>query len=622
MPIRVLLIISLLVPPVAATGVVVLGHATLPDASIGAAVEMVSEPVDVGSGTEIREEFRQSYPFNANGRIVLENLNGAAKFSVWDRNEVQVIAIKRAPSRERMSRVSIDINATPDSLRIKTNHGYENRYESKGWHENWTAVDYNLTVPRQARLEAVELVNGALDIDGVEGDVKASSVNGRVTARGLKGVARLSSVNGGLEVLFLHLDESKPITLNSVNGHVRLVIPSNANAIIRASTVNGGITNDFGLEVKHGEYVGHDLHGQLGTGGPRIRIGNVNGPISIKRNQDGAQLSKATSLLADTDKDKEKYKAREKDYGSAVEREVAVQTRELQREQARAQREAQRAIRQAEIEIRRAQQQVQREVQREAQRQLRAEVRAEGRGVASSSTSGPLISEKETKSFPVAGTPRVVVSTFDGSVIVRGWDKPEVSYTATKRGHDQEDLKGITIKSDQQGSQIHIVASDPQSEGSVTLEVYLPRNASLNASSGDGRLSLDGVGGDLTLRTGDGSIEVSNANGQLKANTGDGRIRVTSFEGQVEARTGDGAISLNGKFSSVIARTGGGSITLVVPGDSNFTIETDAETVSGEGFSITEDVAPSRRMKRWKVGQGGKVFVITTGEGRILLRQR
>ena len=78
---------------------------------------------------------------------------------------------------------------------------------------------------------------------------------------------------------FTQLDESKPISLGSVNGNVTLVIPSNANAAIRAGTVHGGITTDFGLKVKHGEYVGHSLDGQIGTGGPRIKLGNVNGGI-------------------------------------------------------------------------------------------------------------------------------------------------------------------------------------------------------------------------------------------------------------------------------------------------------------------------------------------------------
>ena len=78
-----------------------------------------------------------------------------------------------------------------------------------------------------------------------------------------------------------------------------LIIPSNANASIRAGTVHGGISSDFGLKVKHGEYVGHSLDGQIGTGGPRIKLGNVNGGIRISHAQDGLPLSPGTSFGSD-----------------------------------------------------------------------------------------------------------------------------------------------------------------------------------------------------------------------------------------------------------------------------------------------------------------------------------
>jgi hypothetical protein len=106
-------------------------------------------------------------------------------------------------------------------------------------------------------------------------------------------------------------------------------------------------------------------------------------------------------------------------------------------------------------------------------------------------------------------------------------------------------------------------------------------------------------------------------------NTGDGRISVMNFEGQVDARTGDGSISLDGNFNSVTARTGDGAISLAVPPGSNFTVETNAEdTVINEGLLLTEDVTPTQRVRRWRIGNGGKIFVLNTGDGRIVVRSR
>jgi hypothetical protein len=105
-------------------------------------------------------------------------------------------------------------------------------------------------------------------------------------------------------------------------------------------------------------------------------------------------------------------------------------------------------------------------------------------------------------------------------------------------------------------------------------------------------------------------------------NTGDGPIRVNGFEGQLDARTGDGSISLDGSFTGLAAQTGSGSVALSVPNGANFILETNAEEVTNQGLTISEDATPSHRVKRWKVGQGGKVFVIRTGEGKVLLRAR
>ena len=60
-------------------------------------------------------------------------------------------------------------------------------------------MEYTITVPRQANLDEIKLVNGRLDIQGVAGDVHASCVNGRLEARNLQGRSELSTVNGSLD---------------------------------------------------------------------------------------------------------------------------------------------------------------------------------------------------------------------------------------------------------------------------------------------------------------------------------------------------------------------------------------------------------------------------------------
>jgi len=47
------------------------------------------------TGDELKEEFHQTYPISATGRIGLENINGGVQIRVWDRAAVQVDATKR-----------------------------------------------------------------------------------------------------------------------------------------------------------------------------------------------------------------------------------------------------------------------------------------------------------------------------------------------------------------------------------------------------------------------------------------------------------------------------------------------------------------------------------------------
>ncbi|HEX6650300.1 MAG TPA: DUF4097 family beta strand repeat-containing protein, partial [Pyrinomonadaceae bacterium] len=426
-----------------------------PEASAG-------EPVQ-----DLREEFHQTYPLSASGRVSLENINGGVQIKVWDRASVQVDAVKKAWKQNRLAEAQIIVNATEESIRIKTDYPDENySYRSdRSRYDNPATVEYTLTVPRKAVLESIELINGPLDIDGVEGNVKASSINGRVNARGLMGEARLSTVNGSLEAVFTQLDESKSINLSSVNGNLTLIIPSNSNASVRAGTVHGDISSGFaGLKVKHGEYVGHSLDGQIGTGGPKIKLGNVNGAIRINNAQDGLPLSPGASVQGDDkDVDVDVNPDIEVNVGEKVRVHVdsAKIAREAQQQVAQAMRDAQRDVERAQREVAREQARTQRI---EAVNRVRVE---KWKG----------LTAQETKTFSVTGAPRVTLNTFDGRVTIHGWDKPEVTYTATKQAHDENTLKDISIQAQQQGQEISITATQENEDGSVNFDLYVPRQS-------------------------------------------------------------------------------------------------------------------------------------------------
>jgi DUF4097 and DUF4098 domain-containing protein YvlB len=248
----------------------------------------------------LTEEFHQTYALTANGRVELDNINGDVHISSWDRNEVKVDAVKYADTKERLDEAKIEIDARNDSISIQTKYPNHDHTWNWGSHNNPAGVEYTLTVPRTAHLDEIKLINGALDITGVSGEVRASCINGRLSAHDLAGRAHLETVNGHLDARFDQL-AGKSVELNSVNGSVELTIPSDSQAQISASTISGGIENDFGLHVNRHQFVGHNLRGELGNGGTHIKLENVNGKIEIHHAQDGRAMSPVKDLSRDDD---------------------------------------------------------------------------------------------------------------------------------------------------------------------------------------------------------------------------------------------------------------------------------------------------------------------------------
>jgi hypothetical protein len=135
-----------------------------------------SESFQKPKGNELTDTFSQVYPLTATGRVNIVNINGDVHVNVWDQNSVKVEAIKRAYSRERLSEVTVDVQSAADILTIKTRYPEDRNYSGRNREDSWASVEYTITVPRRARLDGAELVNGSLDIQGVQGDVHASLV--------------------------------------------------------------------------------------------------------------------------------------------------------------------------------------------------------------------------------------------------------------------------------------------------------------------------------------------------------------------------------------------------------------------------------------------------------------
>ena len=70
--------------------------------------------------------------------------------------------------------------------------------------------------------------------------------------------------------------------------------------------------------------------------------------------------------------------------------------------------------------------------------------------------------ERDEKHFAVSGKPDVALSTFDGSIEIRPWDKADVQVVVEKRGRDKDDVGAIEVKAEQHGNRIEISVTEPK----------------------------------------------------------------------------------------------------------------------------------------------------------------
>jgi tRNA A-37 threonylcarbamoyl transferase component Bud32 len=242
---------------------------------------------------EFQQDFNQTLPLAANGRLSLDNVNGRIEIAGWDRHEVAIKALKHGKTRESVEAAKIIINSRPDEIIIHT----EQPSSVTGFPWSWLwfknskrndgIVDYAIQVPQNARLKNISSVNGRIVIEDVSGDIEASTVNGQMQVQGAGGNLKLSTVNGRIEAQLASLGCGQSVSLDAVNGQLEAILPSNADAQVSASTLNGGISSEFASLVVKKEFpVGSHLKGTLGSGGARVKASTVNGGIRFRRGQD------------------------------------------------------------------------------------------------------------------------------------------------------------------------------------------------------------------------------------------------------------------------------------------------------------------------------------------------
>ena len=221
----------------------------------------------------ISKDFDRTYPLQPGGSFELQNVNGPVEVQGWDRNEIEIHAVKIAKQKESdLDRVSIEVNAKPGSVSVITRYPQNEGVE--------VAVEYTIHVPYGARIEHIGTVNGTLKVAGIEAVEDLHTVNGNIEVYEGGGSVHAHTTNGNVHLEIAHLRGEKGMTAETTNGSVLLAMPASTQADIEARSLNGNFFSELPLSMES-TLRPREIHGKLGKGGVPIRLHTVNGGIRV-----------------------------------------------------------------------------------------------------------------------------------------------------------------------------------------------------------------------------------------------------------------------------------------------------------------------------------------------------
>ncbi len=176
-------------------------------------------------------------------RLALDCFAGDIQVSAWSKDAVRIHA-------EHSRRTYVDIERGEGTLTISAH----SRFGPP------VGVDYRLTVPTWMPLE-LSGVAADISVEGVRGNVRASSVKGDVVVRGggdfvsvesVEGDVKVSGARGRVEASSINqdievIDVGGEISVEAVNGDI--VIGQVGSKSVEASTVNGSLYYDGPLKT-------------------------------------------------------------------------------------------------------------------------------------------------------------------------------------------------------------------------------------------------------------------------------------------------------------------------------------------------------------------------------------
>lgn len=241
--------------------------------------------------------------------VDLGTISGSIRLTSEDRRDVRLTAFRRTdaeresdlPDADRGVRLDTAAHAATVSATVHDREqvcGASSTVARDAWWDRpryRVSVDLEAVVPNGSRIRLCIINGGTIVASGRLADFDVSNVNGRIDVSGVRGSGRATTVNGPVAVTFAESPRDTS-EFRSVNGNVVVTFPGDLAADLRLKTFNGQLLTDFDVEpLPMDTAVGERQKGRfvyrskgmtavrVGRGGPQLTFETLNGDVRILR---------------------------------------------------------------------------------------------------------------------------------------------------------------------------------------------------------------------------------------------------------------------------------------------------------------------------------------------------
>jgi len=216
---------------------------------------------------------------NAFGEVTLQNISG--RVQIRNRND-RVIVEDITGATEIVNEFgNVEGRRINGSVGVRDRNATVELDEIKGDAKVSNAFGSTSAKNIQGSL-SVDTRNGGVDAINVGSDVTVDNQFENVKLEDVKGVVNVKNRNGSVELRYLQPPKNN-IRVSNQFGDVKVVLPASSAFSIDARTRYASVSSDFEGLTRRDEPERGGLTGQVGSGGPEIRIENRNGSINIEK---------------------------------------------------------------------------------------------------------------------------------------------------------------------------------------------------------------------------------------------------------------------------------------------------------------------------------------------------